>query len=79
MIYDHFNPKFPDYWGKLPRPDPNSIPQIPSGTVFTNPVVAPHIIISQQEVDEIKKLIADFRTAVEAAKIVDKLQDNLIV
>lgn len=46
-------------------------PPLPAGTIATWPPSA--VIVSQEEADRLRGLIADFRSAIEAARVVDKL------
>lgn len=74
MIYDHYSPKFPDVW---PTPIlPNDAWAVP---ITPQPVLSqvnPFHLISQEEVDSLRALIKDFRTALEAAKTVDRLTNQ---
>lgn len=78
MVHDHFYPKFPkdiEEWPGIVPVIPVTPASIPSGTVTitTGPIKAPFQIISNEEVEALQKLINDFKTAVEAAKAVDRL------
>lgn len=75
MVHDNFQPRFPqdiEGW-------PNVIPQprpwdSTGGTVNLGVILKPAFqIISIEEIEALQKLINDFKTAVEAAKIVDRL------
>lgn len=68
MAHDHFAPLFP----MVPAPSPGPSGPIPTG-MFTVWPPQGAVLISQEEADRLRTLIADFRAAVDAAKVVDKL------
>lgn len=65
MVHDHFNPLFPSI---SPVPAP-----VPAGTPWPLAGLIPGVLISHEEAQRIRGVIADFRAAVEAARLVDKL------
>lgn len=68
MVFDHYDKVFP--W---PQPDLTTpLPLVPGGTITATPLSS-FQIISQEEVESLKKLIKEFKEAVEAAKTVDRL------
>lgn len=71
MVFDKFNPMFPPWYPESTAPPwqpdpvaPTPAPAIPSPFV-TGPSLA--------EILELRKLIADFKEALAAAKVVDRL------
>jgi hypothetical protein len=64
MVHDHYDRTFP-----------NPVPNWVGPFVTPQPSLgfADFVIISKDEADRMHKLIADFRSACEAAKVVDKL------
>jgi hypothetical protein len=64
MVMDHYGPKF----------DPYEQRTITSGTITLNPLAPiPAVSLTQDEVDALRALIAQFREATAAAKKVDEL------
>lgn len=68
MVYDHFDKIIPPVWEPL-----QPLPLQPTPGAFSIPNFQ---IISQEEVDNIRKLIGEFKQAVEAAKTVDRLTNQ---
>ncbi len=70
MVLDHYKPLIPEPWNPLTS-DP-----WPQGGVTPLTGVNNFQIISQEEVESIRKLIIEFRAALEAAKLIDKLTNQ---
>ncbi len=68
MIHDYFDPLFPKFI-------PPYVPPQTGQLTFVIPPM-PGTIISAEEIASIKKLISDFREAMEAAKTVDRLTEQ---
>lgn len=68
MVYDHYKYEFDD-WGGLRTETIVSTPTI-------NLTPSSFVIISQEEVAALRSLIQEFKEAVAAAKIVDKLTNQ---
>lgn len=67
MVYDHFEHEFHD-WNRLSGETIISTPSIN--------LTPPFVVISQEEIAAIRSLIQEFREAVSAAKVVDKLTNQ---
>lgn len=72
-VYDYYHPIFDDYGKVTPNNTGINIPTMPIGIT---PATSSFIIISQEEVAAIRSLIKEFREAVVAAKVVDKLTNQ---
>jgi len=68
MVMDHFGPKIPSW----PTPNPPNF-VFPIAPAAPMDLTGGFVIISREEADRLRALIADFRAAVEAAKAVDRL------
>lgn len=68
MVFDHYEKLIPVDPFSQPWPPPVS-PSVVSGTLSLNPFQ----IISEAEIAALRILISDFKTAVEAARTVDRL------
>lgn len=67
MVLDHYSKLIPDYIVPLPF----------TSTITTDTFTLGNFqIISQTEIDALKKLIAEFKEALEAAKTVDRLTNQ---
>ncbi len=73
MVLDHYKPLIPEVVPWIPDPAPIK----PLGEVIVTGTKFPNFqIISQEEIDSIRKLIAEFKAALEAAKLIDKLTNQ---
>lgn len=76
MVLDHYQPLIPQPWGPnipdiLPQPEYQPPEFNPNGFTFTS---LPNFqVISPAEIEAIRKLIAEFKEALEAAKVIDRL------
>lgn len=72
MVLDHYKPLIPD----IVTPSP--VWPIPGETVVTGTGfnIPNFQVISQEEIDSIRKLIAEFKAALEAAKLIDRLTNQ---
>lgn len=70
-VMDHYLPLIPDITKPWPQPAPQ-----PSGTTLTGFTIPNFQVISQEEIESLRKLIAEFKEAVEAAKVVDRLTNQ---
>lgn len=67
MVYDHFKHEFDDWSG------------LRTETIVSTPTInltPSFVVISQEEIASIRSLIQEFREAVTAAKVVDKLTNQ---
>jgi hypothetical protein len=70
MVHDHFEPKIPSDW------NPHGIqigPAVTPPFVIPVPVDAATVEALRAEIANLTKVVADFKTAVEAARKVDSL------
>jgi len=65
MVYDHFKPEFDGWQIDATK---NILPAVAP--------VAPFVVISQVEISQLRSLIKEFKEAVSAAKVIDKLTNQ---